>query len=152
LDFSKFDWGAGNSLDHFEFRDNANVSLDANEIPGLNGTYSASDMLGMWSDGTSFENAKLKFVAGGENIVLDNVTRNPISGQVTGLVMAEILPSDNNNYFAIVGINVSLVSVFNAGLTTSKTDDQALLRQALSGKDRIVGSQYAEQGLRSERQ
>lgn len=143
LDFSKFNWGAGNTLENFEFRNNENVVLDSNDLPGLIGTYRASDMIGLWSDGTNFEDAKLKFLSGGDNIVL-NSQRNPVSGQITGLIMAEILPSDNNNFFAITGFNVSLVSLFNAGLTSTRTDDQALLRKALGGNDRIVGSQFAD--------
>jgi Ca2+-binding RTX toxin-like protein len=58
--------------------------------------------------------------------------------------MAEMLPSDDNNYFAITGFNIGLLAMYNAGLTASKTDDQALLRKALSGADRIVGSQFAD--------
>ena len=45
-------------------------------------------------------------------------------------------------YFGIAGIDVDITSIFDVAQTESQKDDQALLRQVLSGKDRILLSDF----------
>lgn len=147
LDFRELNFTSLGSLPRFGFFDNFNPSLDSGEIPGLTGTYSATDLIGFWAGANSFSNATTKVAIGGNNFVL-NAQDNPLSGTATGLTLTETVQTNGGgtatNYFAFVGFSVSLVAVFNASLTASMTDDRAVLRQMLSGADRIVGSNFAD--------
>lgn len=137
LDFRDFDlYLTFAEFDQFLFSDNAGLTLTGADLPGLVGTYTASDVAAWWVGGASPATATGSMVVGGENVVMD-VQGIPSAGTVTGFsgVIEDI---GGTNYIALLGTSVSAVSFYKAAITASIADDLALLRAMLAGNDRLT--------------
>lgn len=143
LDFRGFNlFGLTSEFDHFGFWDDANRSIDNTEIPGFVGTYTAQDFGAFWSGAPDLENATSRFLVGGENLVID-ANNNAVSGMVTGMLYTGS-EAGSDFHFAIAGFNVGAVAFQAVATSQSSADDIALLKDALSGNDRITGSAFGD--------
>jgi Ca2+-binding RTX toxin-like protein len=138
LDFRFFDlYMAFGEFDQFQFLDNAGLTLTGADVPGLVGTYTASDLAAWWVGGPTPDAATASLILGGENVTWD-AQNIPTGGTVTGMVLRAEDAGDSF-YFGLLGTSVSAVNFYKAAITASTTDDLALLRTILSGHDRLVG-------------
>lgn len=142
IDFRKFNGAAIiDQFDHSQFFDNANVSANSTEIPGLVGTYTAPDLFAFWSGGSTINSATSRLMASG-NFTID-ANGNATSGVVTGMALGNTVPAVDQ-YFAILGFSYSAVAFQRVMSSVSNTDDIGMLKTILLGADRITGSAYAD--------
>lgn len=143
IDFRQFNiWAAIDQFDHFGFWDNANPSVDGVELPGFIGTYQAEDLAGWWTGAPQVQDATSKFLIGAEAAVLD-ANNNAVSGWVTGMFLSQNVDGATG-HFSFAGFRVEAVRFQQVAMTRHNTDDIALLKTALSGADRITGSDFAD--------
>ena len=143
LDFRQFNiWAAIDQFDQFGFWDNANPSVDGEEILGFIGTYQAEDLAGWWTGAPLVQDATSKFLIGAEAAVLD-ANNNAVSGWVTGMFLSQTVDGATG-HFTFAGFRVEAVRFQQVAMTRHNIDDIALLKAGLSGADRITGSDFAD--------
>jgi Ca2+-binding RTX toxin-like protein len=124
-----------------QFLNNLNVSIDASEMPGVIGTYTAPDLFAFWSGSSTFETATQRLAVAGD-FTLD-ANNNATSGTVSGFVLTNNV-AEFSEYFAILGFSYSAVAFQQVMTTASNTDDIAMLKAILSGADTISGSAFSD--------
>ena len=82
-------------------------------------------------------------VFGGSGMTV-NAQQEITGGTATGYLETYWDGSAYVPYFAIENISINAIDIWNAALTTSLTDDDALLVSMLSGDDTINGSSYGD--------
>lgn len=146
LDFRLFNlFNVVSQFDNFEFYNNARPSVDSSELPGLVGTYSAEDMFAFWTGADNpgdAGDAGGRLYVGGDALVIDS-HNNAVSGTVTGMSL-KVNEDGTTNRFDFYGFKVGSVKFQQAAMTKGNADDTALLKTALSGADRITGSNSAD--------
>lgn len=142
IDFRQFNlFEMVDQFDNFEFADNANVSVDSSEVPGMFGSYSAEDLSAFWTGadnpGDAGDAGARLYIAGNAFVMDEN--RNAVSGTVTGMSLKESYggPAKTLDFY---GFRLGAVEFQNAAITAGNADDIALLKKALTGADRITGS------------
>jgi Ca2+-binding RTX toxin-like protein len=129
-------------LRYHEFIDNRTLTLTGQQIPGLQGTYRATDGIGFWDVGANISEADNFALFTGDNLRVDGQGQ-ALAGTVTGLL--RFMTIDNVGFgMVLLGTSVSALSVNRAALSESTADDRALLKQMLAGADRITGSAEAD--------
>ena len=146
IDFRQFNlFEVISQFDHFAFYNNAHPSVDAQELPGLIGTYSAEDLSAFWTGasnpGDAGDTGARLYIAGDAFVI--NANNNAVSGTVTAMSLKESYGGPAMT-FDFYGFRMGAVAFQNAAMTQSNTDDLSLLRGALIGADRITGSAFAD--------
>lgn len=125
-----------------DFTDNRTLTLMGQQIPGLQGTYRATDAIAFWDIGANVSEADNFALFMGDNLRLDGQGQ-AVAGTVTGLM--QYMTIDNAGFgMVLLGTSVSAISVNRAALSDSTADDRALLKQMFAGADRITGSAEAD--------
>lgn len=146
LDFRQFNlFEMVDQFDNFAFYNNANPSVDSQELPGLVGSFSAEDLGAFWTgannpDDAGDRGARLYFAG---NALVINSNNNAVSGTVTGMSLKESYGGPAKT-FDFYGFRIGAVAFQNAAMTQGNADDISLLKTALSGADRITGAGFAD--------
>ncbi len=142
--FAEFDlWSTVDPLTEQEAVLNLPTTLDFDQLPGLPTTYSFDDALYFWAGDPLRENATSFLSVYGENITV-NASGQATAGTVTGLIAGVYDATlDEDVYFYLVGISVSVLDLQLAASTTDTSDDLMLFVAALAGDDYILGGPVA---------
>jgi Ca2+-binding RTX toxin-like protein len=125
-----------------DFMDNGSLTLTGQQIPGLQGTYRATDAIAFWDSGANVSEADNFAMFTGDNMRVDGQNQ-AVAGTVTGLM--QFITIGNASFgMVLLGTSVSAISVNRAALSDSTADDRALLKQMFAGADRITGSAEAD--------
>jgi Ca2+-binding RTX toxin-like protein len=129
-------------LRHQDFVDNRTLTLTGQQLPGFQGTYRATDGIGFWDVGANISEADNFVMFTGDNLRVDGQGQ-ALGGTVTGLLLFMTIDGSGLG-MALLGTSVSAISVNRAALSDSTADDRVVLKQMLSGADRITGSAEAD--------
>lgn len=125
-----------------DFFDNRTITLTGQQVPGLQSTYRATDTIAFWDIGSNVRVADNFMLFMGDNLRV-NGQGQAVAGTVTGF-MHYMTIANAGLGMMLLGTSVSAVSVNQAALSNSTTDDRALLKQMFAGADRITGSPEAD--------
>ncbi|TXI04613.1 MAG: hypothetical protein E6Q73_02935, partial [Pseudorhodobacter sp.] len=117
---------------------NANRTVTATEVPGLDSPYRFSHSVDLWNGSGSFANATEVYRYAGSALTA-NAYGSPVGGTVTGLFVG-----DAQGKAAIIGTSISAADIRAASLTSTRADDIALLRAVFSGDDTAQLSRFAD--------
>jgi Ca2+-binding RTX toxin-like protein len=101
-------------------------------FPGLIGSYSFDSTAAQWDGPSDMSDLSVLFVATG-NGLSGGIFGYPVFGTVTGIVMGA-----NSYGFYLVETALSASAIAAAAQSSSRDDDQALMRQAFAADDRIT--------------
>ncbi len=152
IDFREFNFAfVIEPLEFFEFFDNVNDVATSEDLPGLPGTFTYSDLIEVWTGSPQLDFATAVASIAGENITWDPASGpgdplvvdgddDIIGGTVTGFYFESGLGTINEQWLYLVGFSVSALALDAIVQTPDNADDLVLLQQMLSGDDTIFGS------------
>ncbi len=138
IDTRQFELSAVVDFDYFRFFNDRPESFDPNDLVGMTEGWSVIDTGVYWSGNPNVNFATSAFIVGGDGLTID-ANNVPTGGTVTGFLSVDSA-NQAELYFFLVNTTVSAVAMYQAVVSTTPTDDQALLRAMLAANDLLTGS------------
>ncbi|WP_145110173.1 calcium-binding protein [Cereibacter sediminicola] len=134
----------GLNMDQLDLNRIYRFGFGAEFFDNINETFNGITYTDIFAAGWSYGGEDYGSLFGGRSIGYSSVTGHITGGTVTGYVEAVLSDGYYETTWGIERASVSAVSLYQAGLTRSTTDDMAILRSLLAGNDRFDLSNMAD--------